>query len=162
MFWREFSAFLAKLSGMWWSHGVAAGEQTAALTTEDGLGVGTPSGFGIQRQQCGKDWACPMPGSSRMLVQDTELSPCAHLGQLSHQGEKEFAAFQSNPQIPHQKTAPSYTTGTNWIFFELFRREAKAWAAWKQNCPMNSPELPHGCSAARDSWGISKNTDFTF
>lgn len=129
--------------GSWRTNGAAA------LTTEDGLGVGTPSGFGIQRQLQDAD-------SGHRIFPLCTPGPA-----FTTRVRRNLLHFNPIPKF-HTKTAPSYTTGTNWIFVKIFRREAKAWAAWKQNCPMNCPEVPHGCSAARDSCGTSQNTDFTF
>lgn len=148
MFWREFSAFLANLSGMWWSHGVAAGEQMK-----------------LQLWPLRTGWVWELPrvlGFGGSNVERTEAAPGHRTFPLCTPGPAFTARVRRNllhfNPIPkfHTKTAPSYTTGTNWIFFKVFRREAKAWAAWKQNCPMNSPELPHGCSTARNSCGSRK------
>lgn len=162
MFWREFSAFLANLSGMWWSHGVAEQTKLQLWALRMGWVWELPQVLGFRGSSVERTEPVPCQAAPGCWFR-TQNFPLVHTWtSFHHQCEKEFAAFQSHPQIPHQKPAPNYTTGTNWIFSELFRREAKAWAAWKQNCPMNSPELPHGCNAARDSCGISKNTDFTF
>lgn len=150
MFWRELSAFLANLSGMWWSHGVEL-ENKCSCSSDHWWWV----------------WELPQVlGFRGTSVESTEPTPCqlqdddlghgtfqpfplVHTWARFHQQcVKEFAAFQSSPQVPHQKTSPNYTTGTNWIIISAFQqrgwgvnsmqtklsREFPRTAPWMQCC----------------------------
>lgn len=127
-----------------------------------GAGCGNSSGFGIQRQQCGKDWGCPVPGSSRMLIQDTEPSPGAHLGSFHHRVRRNCCISMPSPNST-PKNNLNYTTGTNWILFWAFQKRGQGLSSLETKLPHEFPRTaPWRCSAARDSCGTSENTDFTF
>lgn len=128
MFWGEFSAFLANLSGMWWSHGVAAGEQKKLQLWPLRMGWvwELPQVLGFRGSNVERTEPVPcQPGSSRMLIQDTEPSPCAHLGQLSPPGWEGICCISIQSPNSTPKPAPNYTTGTNWILFWAFQKRGQ-------------------------------------
>lgn len=161
MFWREFSAFLANLSGMWWSHGVAAGEQMKLQLWPLRMGWvwELPQVLGFRGSNVERTEPVPCQAAPGCWFR-TENLPLCTPGQLPPQSEKESLHFNAIPKFHTKKQPPIIQLALIGSFFELFRREAKAWAAWKQNCPMNSPELPHGDAVL--PCGTSENTDFTF
>lgn len=139
MFWRELSAFLANLSGMWWSHGVAAGEQTKLQLwvpimrwALPGLGVGTPSLFRIQRHQRGRDWTHASQAAPGWWFRAQNPPAPLHSAGVW----RNLLHFSPAPRFHTKNTAPNYTTGTNWILF---------WAFQKTGWGLNSMEtkLPH-------------------
>lgn len=136
--------------------------EAAVLTTESrlssvGRDVGTPSGFGIQRHQYGKDWTCSCVQTARQLP--GQWFRTQNLPGLFHSCTPEpgfttsvwgscCISVQSPAGRFHTtKTAPYYTTGTNWILSWAFQKrgqglnsmETKLTVPWiPQNSPMDA------------------------
>lgn len=164
MFWREFSAFLANLSGMWWSHGVAAGEQMKLQLWPLRMGWvwELPQVLGFRGSNVERTEPVPCQAAPGCWFRTQNL-PLVHTWAAFTTEWEGIAAFQCHPQIPHQETAPNYTTGTNWILFWAFQKRGQGLSSLETKLPHEFPRTaPWRCSAARDSCGTSENTDFTF
>lgn len=155
---------------MWWSHGVAAGEQMklqcwplSGLSSAGSGGGNTlrfydleaPIWKGLKLFWCAESQAAP-----RMVIRTQNLPAPLTWARFHHQCVEEVAAFQCSPQwagSTPQKQPPTIQLALSGCFFELFRREAKAWTARKQN--KLSHELPRPVpwsNAVGDSWHLKK------